>query len=221
MKCDDAINLVVDSLMDRLEPDEQSELDEHLASCAECAAEATALRQMWRDVAEVETPPSGKETLIRFGQEMERTRKRPAWSAGLKAAAVVGLLLGGGVLGRITGREPAVSPPLVGPSQSYLLVIRGDEPDRRFPDQQLTEEYRAWAGALANEGILVAAEKLKHDNGRWVSDLAPAEDNPRALALMGYFLIQAESYEEAVSVARESPHIAYGGTIEVREIERE
>jgi hypothetical protein len=85
----------------------------------------------------------------------------------------------------------------------------------------LTAEYRAWAGALANEGILVAAEKLKHDNGRWVSDLAPPEDNPRTLALMGYFLIQAENYEEAVSVARESPHIAYGGTIEVREIERE
>ena len=37
---------------------------------------------------------------------------------------------------------------------------------------------------------------------------------------MGYFLIQAESYEEAVRVARQSPHIAYGGTIEVREIER-
>jgi len=219
MKCEDAIDLVIDSLMDRLDPQDRAKLDEHLASCPDCATEAGALGQMWQDVAEVDTPSPGNETLIRFGREMQRARRRPAWSTGLRAAAVIGLLVGGGVLGRVTKGEPGLQP-LVAPSQSYLLVIRGDEPDRRFPDQQLTEEYRAWAGSLANDGILVAAEKLTHDSGRWVSDLAPPEDDPANLALMGYFLIQAESYEEAVRVARQSPHIAYGGTIEVREIER-
>jgi hypothetical protein len=36
----------------------------------------------------------------------------------------------------------------------------------------------------------------------------------------GFFLVKAESYDQAVALARGHPHVAYGGTIEVRAVER-
>jgi hypothetical protein len=35
----------------------------------------------------------------------------------------------------------------------------------------------------------------------------------------GYFAIQAEDYDEAVSLAGECPHLDYGGLIELREVD--
>ena len=224
MTCDNTMDLVVDSLMDRLDPAERATLEQHLAGCSQCAAEAEHMRSMWQELENVAPPTPSGEALIRFGRRLERSR-RPRWAAGLKVAAGIVLLLGGALLGRLTAAS--VTPPggggrdLSAPTQSYLLVIRGNEPNRRFPDTPLMPAYRAWESDLEREGILVAAEKLRDDGGRWVNDWAPTDDGADALAVRGFFLIRAESYEDAVRVARESPHIAYGGTIEVRQIERE
>jgi hypothetical protein len=35
----------------------------------------------------------------------------------------------------------------------------------------------------------------------------------------GLFAIKADDYEKAVEIARECPHLKYGGRIELREIE--
>lgn len=222
MNCDTTIDLVVDSLMDRLDPEEGTALEQHLASCSQCAADAEQMRSMWQGLEDVTPPIPSGETFIRFGRRLERSR-RSVWSTGLKAAAGIALLLGGAFIGRLTGSDvtPAGVRDVQAPTQSYLLVIRGNEPNRRFPDTPLMPAYRAWEGDLERQGILVAAEKLRDDGGRWVNDLAPADDATDALAVRGFFLIRAESYEDAVLVARESPHIAYGGTIEVRQIEPE
>jgi len=35
----------------------------------------------------------------------------------------------------------------------------------------------------------------------------------------GYYLLQAESYEEATDLCRDCPHLEYGSGIEIRRIE--
>ncbi len=37
--------------------------------------------------------------------------------------------------------------------------------------------------------------------------------------LGGFFLISAESYDDAIQICRDCPHLRFGGTIELRQIE--
>lgn len=99
----------------------------------------------------------------------------------------------------------------------YLLLIRDTEAVGQAIEEHgidaIVQEYGGWAGSLAEEGRLVAAEKLT-DAPRWVGDAAPASSN-----ISGFFLITAASEAEALEIARQSPHARYGGVLEVREVE--
>lgn len=221
MNCETATDLVIDELMDDLDPQDAELLEAHLASCAECATAADQIRHMWDGLSRLEIPARlSAESMVDFGRQLERTRRRPTWPLGLKAAAAVGLIATGALLGRIGGPE---SPPVGegSPRSEYILLVRGDEPDRRFPDAQLTSEYRAWAQELAGAGRLVGAEKLEDDSGDWVSLTARPDVELRSSSIRGFFLIRAASYTEAMDIARQSPHVSYGGIMEVRAIDRE
>ena len=100
----------------------------------------------------------------------------------------------------------------------YLLLVRDTEAVGQAIEEHgmdaIVQEYGGWAGSLAEEGRLVAAEKLT-DTPRWVGDEAPGASD-----ISGFFLITAASEAEALEVARNSPHARYGGVLEVREVER-
>ncbi|MGH7563914.1 MAG: YciI family protein [Gemmatimonadota bacterium] len=49
--------------------------------------------------------------------------------------------------------------------------------------------------------------------------LSGASPVDRAGAIASYFVIESDSYEEAVRIARDSPHVRHGGVVEVRRIE--
>lgn len=132
------------------------------------------------------------------------------WGPGCAAAIV--LLLGAGFLaGRLTaaGSQPADA----GGGRQFLLLIRGSAPERQAADAQLFREYAAWGQRLANDGALIAAAELA-DEARWVRGV---DDDD---ALSGFFLIRASDLGEAERIARSSPHVAYGGTVEIRPIAR-
>jgi hypothetical protein len=110
----------------------------------------------------------------------------------------------------------------------FILFIRdGDQPDApQTPEemQQAVERYRAWAGALARQGKLVSAFKLKDDGGRLMSsrDGQIAVDGPfteTKETIGGYFVIEAADYAEATELARGCPIFLGGGVLEVRQIE--
>lgn len=155
---------------------------------------------------------------------------------GLAAAAVVALIVGGAAgFGIGTTRAPvtsdgtttaASSPTAQTPiheetttmdGNQYLLLIRDTEAVGQAIEEHgidaIVEEYGGWAGSLAQEGRLVAAEKLT-DAPRWVGDAAPSSSN-----ISGFFLITAASEAEALEIARQSPHARYGGVLEVREVD--
>lgn len=114
----------------------------------------------------------------------------------------------------------------------YLLLLR-DEP-ATFADlspeeiQRIIEKYSAWAARLGEAEILVGGQKLADGEGRVMHKAGDAPgldgrvtDGPFSEAkevVGGYFLVRAESYDEAVEIARECPHVDYG-SIEIRRVD--
>jgi hypothetical protein len=145
---------------------------------------------------------------------------------GVRAAvtsAVWAKLAAGVMTQRRLGPQPVVPD---GPSFLLLLwepasgIVEGAQPDDR-----LVEKYRAWAIGEAEQGRLVAGEKLagtgrllrRDADGIAVSTAPSAAEGETILG--GYFLIRAAGLDEAVQIASTCPHLDYSGVIEVREID--
>ena len=219
MKCEVAIDLIADSLMDELGARDSEQLQHHLASCSSCAEEAARMRNLWNAMGQLDSATANPAASVEFGRLLERRLRSRWWSHAKIAAAVVGLLAAGAALGRfVPGGEPneGVAPE----TAEFMLLIRGNEPNRILPEAQLTQEYRAWAEQLAGNGTLVAAEKLVDDEGRWLNAAETQLEDREPSIVGGFFIIRASGYEEAVDIAGQSPHIRYGGTIEVRAVDR-
>ena len=219
MKCEVAIDLIADSLMDELGARDSERMQQHLISCSNCADEAARMRTLWNSMGQLGSATANPAAPVEFGRLLERRLRSRWWSHAKIAAAVVGLLAAGAALGRFVpggGLNDRGAPE----TAEFMLLIRGSEPNRILPEAQLTQEYRTWAEQLAGNGTLVAAEKLVDDEGRWLNAADSQSENRETSIVGGFFIIRASGYEEAVDVAGQSPHIRYGGTIEVRAIDR-
>jgi len=91
--------------------------------------------------------------------------------------------------------------------------------------QKIIEDYSAWARNLAEQERLGPSQKLMDEGGKHIrpgTDGSPlVTDGPYSESteiIGGIFTITAESYEEAAEISSASPHIKYGGWIEVRQI---
>jgi hypothetical protein len=91
--------------------------------------------------------------------------------------------------------------------------------------QQAIEKYVAWGTKLREKGALVGSDKLADDPGKVmrkgegklrVTD-GPYSETKEVLG--GHYTVTAPTYEAAVELARDCPHLEYGGTIEVRQID--
>jgi hypothetical protein len=112
----------------------------------------------------------------------------------------------------------------------YLLILR-DDPTvfQELSPQQIQEvfaKYVAWRTRLQEAGRLVGANKLEDGTGRVLS-AGPSSamritDGPFAESkelIGGYFMVNADSYEDAVELCRDCPHLEYGA-IEVRRVDK-
>jgi hypothetical protein len=112
----------------------------------------------------------------------------------------------------------------------YLLILRDDPAvfHQMSPQQiqQVFAKYVAWRTQLQEAGRLAGGNKLEDGTGR-VLNAGPSSgmritDGPFAESkevIGGYFMISAESYEDAVELCRDCPHLEYGA-IEVRRVEK-
>ncbi|HEX7241715.1 MAG TPA: YciI family protein [Longimicrobiaceae bacterium] len=110
----------------------------------------------------------------------------------------------------------------------YVLFLRENPADYAdvTPEQmqQVIEKYRAWSEGLAESGRLVRGEKLRDEGGRHLvrrGGETTVTDGPYVEArevVGGLFVVEAGSYDEAVEIARECPHLE-NGWIELREVE--
>jgi len=91
--------------------------------------------------------------------------------------------------------------------------------------QRIIEKYQAWSEKLRSADRYVGGSKLTDGDGRVVrrdDDGVRVLDGPYSETkevVGGYMAIRADSYQEAVELCRDCPHLGFGGTIEIREIE--
>jgi hypothetical protein len=91
--------------------------------------------------------------------------------------------------------------------------------------QRVLEKYIAWGDRLRAAGVIKDGNKLTDEPGRVMrtnDGQTRVTDGPYSETkevLGGYYVLEAASYEQAVDRARDCPHLEYGGTIEVRQID--
>lgn len=91
--------------------------------------------------------------------------------------------------------------------------------------EAVVREYNEWAQKMGREGRLCGGEKLMDEGGRVLvrgKSGPKVTDGPFSEAkevLGGYFMINAESYDEAVEIAMSCPHVKYGASTHVRQVE--
>ena len=107
----------------------------------------------------------------------------------------------------------------------YMLLFRGPHWDKDLSTdelQQTMDKVMAWFERLDQRGKVKGAQPLSAQgrtisgtNGRFVVD-GPFTETKEAVG--GYLVLQADSFEEAVEVARTNPALRYGVSVEVRPI---
>ncbi len=110
----------------------------------------------------------------------------------------------------------------------YLLLFRGKEwYSSLTPDeiQKTMDQIKCWFERLTESGKLKAAQPLKREGaivsgktGRIVADGPFAESKE---VIGGYVLVEVESLDEAIAIAKSCPTLRFGMEVEVRPVAEE
>ena len=210
-----------------------ADIAEHMSSCGACAAEITELTELWQGVGRLGSPPSQESTdAIAASLIAQLEQRRIVMNRQFVMAALIGGIVIGGLGATMAGkvRRPSTSATATAPAatpaaeagQQYLLLLHESPSDfSALTGAQMDSvvgEYVAWAEQLDAGKHLVAAEKLS-DKAEWLNPSGELETRSLTEVVSGYYVIRARDADEARALARQSPHLKYGGTIEVRPIE--
>jgi hypothetical protein len=112
--------------------------------------------------------------------------------------------------------------------KEYMLLLSSNEWYNGLSAQELEKvmsQCKAWFDRLSAQGSVKGGQALAREgaivsgtNGRVVSDGPFAETKE---AIGGYMVVQANSLQEAISIAKGNPTLAYGTKIEVRPLAEE
>ena len=106
----------------------------------------------------------------------------------------------------------------------YMLLLRRDERDlfaKLGPEemQKAVEKYFAWRNkpfVMDGAGLMDKTGRVIHKkNGSVSVTEGPFSESKEVMG--GYYTIEAVSFEEAVKLSADNPHVDFG-TIEIREV---
>lgn len=102
-------------------------------------------------------------------------------------------------------------------SSGYILLLHEDESFQPVgTDMEIFTEYASWMGKMMLDGISITGKELLPESTAWVGDVetytAISESKDRT---SGYFIIDVEDLKEAQRIAASSPHIKFGGSVEL------
>lgn len=226
MTCDELKERLIDELRGA---GDEAAVTAHLAGCATCRDEAASIREVWERLGRWPDARPDDGFRDRVLEALDAAEPVPpvhpsvwrASSLAARATAAVALLAIGMGLGVWITRPQAPQPE--DPRAQFVLFLYDDPAvdAARTPEemQATVDEYKAWAGGLAEAGNLVAGEKLTSERRMFgaVSSAGPVV--PAGVSLGGYFVIRAGSPEEAAAIAAGCPHLVHGGAIELRRID--
>ena len=109
----------------------------------------------------------------------------------------------------------------------FLLLLHQDPSgmQRTSPEemQKAVEKYMAWT----KKPFTIDSKRLAPEPGRVIRGnrggkprVADGPYSETKEVLGGFYLIEADNYDDAVQKTLDHPHLEYGGTIEVRELYR-
>ena len=146
-------------------------------------------------------------TLASRGGDSSRRR----WPV-LAAAAVI--VFAAGIL---TGRV-ATSRGTPAPTAKYaLLLYGGTETAAEAASGSRAQEYGRWAAGLT-AARFVGGEELSDVIGEYSAQTSQPET--RAEQVAGFFLIDAPDDATAIAVAKDCPHLRYGGRVVLQKLPR-
>lgn len=106
----------------------------------------------------------------------------------------------------------------------YVLMMFDDDIWQTFPEDeqaQWIQKYRAFAQSI-DERIVKAdpinsvGQWITVENGEVKVEMKDFAGDPNHMT--GYFIYQAEDWDEAVEIAKRCPTLEYGGRIELRKV---
>jgi hypothetical protein len=108
--------------------------------------------------------------------------------------------------------------------EKFMLIFQGGmTSDASSPDfmQKQMGKWMAWIEKLSKDGKYVSGEpllpggKLITGKSKTVTD-GPYTEGKEVVG--GFFIVNAENYEEAVKLCDDYPDYEYGGAIQVRQV---
>lgn len=109
--------------------------------------------------------------------------------------------------------------------KKYLLLLHEDaeQMSRLSPKEmeELVSAHLQWATKLGESGIMLSGEGLQESGTQIVGKECIIKDGPYMESkemIGGYYLLQAESLEAVIAIAKECPCHLWGGTTEIRPI---
>src|SRR3954447_15772357 len=108
--------------------------------------------------------------------------------------------------------------------EKFMLIFQGDTPTTQPSEEEMKEtmdKWMAWINKLAQDGKYVSGEpllpggKILKGNHKNVTD-GPFTEGKEIIG--GYFIINAEDYDEAAALCDGYPDFATGGTIVIRQV---
>jgi hypothetical protein len=107
--------------------------------------------------------------------------------------------------------------------EKFMFIFHGGQTEKNSPEQMQENmgQWMAWVDKLTKNGSYAGGEpllpggKLISGTGKVVTD-GPFTEGKEVVG--GYFIVNANSIDEATEMAKESPDYKYGGTVQVRQV---
>ena len=109
--------------------------------------------------------------------------------------------------------------------KDFLLIFRADYETipKASPEelQARTQKWMNWIGGIAAQNKLTDRGNRLFPTGKTVKPNNVITDGPYMEikeAILGYSIVKADSFEEAVELSKGCPVLTFGGNVEIREI---
>jgi hypothetical protein len=108
--------------------------------------------------------------------------------------------------------------------KEFVLIFRNNTEVPPFSPEEMQanmQQWFAWVDDLKSKGLYISGEALTPE-GKRVSGAKPViTDGPFAESkevVGGFFVVKANSFDEAAEIAKSSPDLSIKGSVEVREV---
>ncbi|MCB0280173.1 MAG: hypothetical protein KDD94_11745, partial [Calditrichaeota bacterium] len=106
----------------------------------------------------------------------------------------------------------------VSEKKNEFLLIVYDEANTEKDDYTIAMEYRKWMSTPFKNGSITGGQELQM-SGEQLSgtgDQFEAMQIAPEKSVSGYFIIAADTYADAMTIAKTCPHLSYNGKLELR-----